>query len=242
MGKLRIFIENRELDTLDSVTVPITKQYEEISDPTVICNDYSKTVTIPLSPNNNEIFNYAYNPDRIIISSDGPFVGLNFDPYKKLDCRVQWGDAIVLQGYAKMLQVTQDGYEVTINGELGKIFNELKKITFNKADYDNEEDINKYWIDGSKYVKETLNKELVFYCWNNNRSGNDYKKTDRNYRVSNIIGFLPNNSYNDNFDYNTYQKVDGTVTTFKDTLEANNFESVTGYTIDSAIGDGLLPI
>lgn len=242
MSKLRIFIENRELDTLDSVTVPITKQYEEIDDPTVICNDYSKTVTIPLSPNNNEIFNYAYNPDRVIIASDGPFVGLEFDPYKKLDCRVQWGDAIVLQGYAKMLQVTKDGYEVTINGELGKIFNELKKITFNKADYDNEEDINKYWIDGSKYVKETLNKELVYYCWNNNRSGNDYKKTDRNYRVSNIIGFLPNNSYNDNFDYNTYQKVDGTVTTFEDTLEANNFESTTGYTIESAIGDGLLPV
>ena len=87
MSKLRIFIEGRELDTLDSVTVPIVKQFEELSDPTVICNDYSKTVTVPLSKNNNEVFGHAYNPNKRIVESDGtiPLVGIYFDPFKKLD-------------------------------------------------------------------------------------------------------------------------------------------------------------
>ena len=127
MSKLRIFIEGKELDSLESVTVPITKQFEELSDPTMICNDYSKTVTVPLSKNNNDIFGHCYNPDRLIAAGDDdtPLVGIYFDPYKKLDCRLQWGDDVFFTGYAKMLKVTNKGYEVTINGELGKIFQEL---------------------------------------------------------------------------------------------------------------------
>lgn len=243
MSKLRIFIENKELDTLDSVTVPITKQYEELSDPTVICNDYSKTVTIPMSKKNNEIFGYCFKPDRLIVESDSePLVGIYFDPYKKLACRLQWGDAVVLQGYAKVLKITNSGYELTINGELGRIFQELKKISFNKDDFETDEEASKYWIDGSEYVEEVLNKELIFKCWNNNSRANIYKKADPAYDVTNVIGFLPNNAYNDDFDYKTYQKIDGSTTTFEETLQANKFEEATGFSISSVIGDGLLPI
>lgn len=132
MSKLRIFIEGKELDTLDSVTVPITRQFEELSNPTIICNDYSKTVTVPLTAHNNDIFGHAYRTDRAIVagSDDTPLVGVYFDPYKKLQCRLQWGSDVIMTGYAKMLKVTQEGYEVTINGELGRVFQEMKKITF----------------------------------------------------------------------------------------------------------------
>ena len=243
MGKLRIFIENRELDTLDSVTVPITKQYEELSDPTVICNDYSKTVTIPLSPNNNEIFNYAYNPDRVIIASSGPFVGLNFDPYKKLECRVQWGDAIVLQGYAKMLQVTQDGYEVTINGELGKVFQDLKKITFDSTEYSGEEK-NKYWIDTSVYFNEEITKELVNASWQSdprqrNAIAFDYKG-NKLFSNTDVIAFSPNNAFMDNFDYKQYLE-EGVETKFATVLDLKGFQDATGVSAETAIGDGMKP-
>lgn len=199
MSKLRIFIEGEELDSLESVTVPITKQFEELSDPTVICNDYSKTVTVPLSKHNNEIFGHCYNPDRLTAYSGDdatPLVGIYFDPYKKLDCRLQWGDAVFFVGYAKMLKITNKGYEVTINGELGKIFQELQKITFDKSKYEDEEDIAKYWIDGSKYVDTYWNADLLTECWS---VKNDNRTTllevgDKNYRIGDILQFTLNNS------------------------------------------------
>lgn len=244
MSKLRIFIEGKELDSLESVTVPITKQFEELSDPTVICNDYSKTVTVPLSKNNNEIFGHCYNPDRLIAAGDDdtPLVGIYFDPYKKLDCRLQWGDDVFFTGYAKMLKVTNNGYEVTINGELGKIFQELQKITFDKTKYEEQEDIDKYYIDGSKYVNTQINKELVYKCWNSTQD--DYtlrETTDTNYDITDIIGFIPNNSFSNDFDYKTVELDDGTSQSMSDVL-GTDFETNTGYSRDSVIGDGLMPV
>lgn len=244
MSKLRIFIEGRELDSLESVTVPIVKQFEELSDPTVICNDYSKTVVVPLSRNNNEVFGYAYNPDKKIVVTDGtiPLVGIYFDPFKKLDCRLCWGDDVFFVGYAKMLKVTNSGYEVTINGELGKIFQELQKITFDKTKYETDTDINKYWIDGSKYVNTIINKELVYKCWNSTQSDYTLREvTDSNYDITNIIGFVANNSYSNDFDYKTVELADGTNKSMSDVL-GEAFETNTGYSRDSVIGDGLTPV
>lgn len=243
MSKLRIFIEGKELDTLESVTVPITKQFEELSNPTVICNDYSKTVTVPLSANNNAIFGHCYNPDRLIVAGgdNTPLTGVYFDPYKKLDCRLQWGDDVFFTGYAKMLKVTNKGYEVTINGELGKIFQELKKISFQKSNFESDEEIEKYWIDGSQYVNTAINKSLVYKCWNSQQTDFSLKKTtDSGYDVSQILGFLANNSYSNDFDYSTIELSDGTTQSIDDYL-GEAFETNTGYSRESVIGDGIMP-
>lgn len=260
MSKLRIFIEGQELDSIESVSVPITKQFEELSDPTVICNDYSKTVTVPLSKNNNNIFGHCYNPDRLIATTTDetiPSVGIYFDPYKKLDCRLQWGDDVFFTGYAKMLKVTNKGYEVTINGELGKIFQELQKITFDKAKYEDKDDINKYYIDGSKYVNTTINKELVYKCWNSEQDDYTLRETsDSNYDITDIIGFIPNNSYSNDFDYKTVERTtyvqsqaNYEAKTFTDILgekafdgKSKTFDEATGFTADSVVGDGFYPI
>ena len=243
MSKLRIFIEGEELDTLESVTVPITKQFEELSDPTVICNDYSKTVTVPLSAHNNAVFGHAYRPDRVIASAtDVPLVGVYFDPYKKLTCRVQWGDDVIMQGYAKMLKVTQSGYEVTINGELGKVFQEAQKITFDATKYSGDEK-NKYWIDGSQYVDCNLDRSLVAESWGSNplnRSLTLQDKTATDYRVTDIIGFTPNNAYTDKFNHKAYE-LNGVETTFESVLDNQGFAEKARVTSETAIGEGLRP-
>lgn len=245
MSKLRIFIEGEELDSLETVTVPITKQYEELADPTVICNDYSKTVTVPLSKHNNEVFGHCFSPDRLIAKSDDetiPLVGIYFDPYKKLSCRLQWDDDVFFIGYAKMLKVTNEGYEVTINGELGKIFQELQKITFDKTTYEDQADIDKYWIDGSKYVSTQINKELVYNCWNSTQDDYELRTVDdAKYDITDIIGFIANNSFSNDFDYKTVEMSDGTSKSMSDVL-GEDFEANTGYSRDSVIGDGLYPV
>lgn len=248
-----LYIENRYIELDKEVQFAITKTFEDISNPTSIINDWSKTVSIPFTDKNNETFGHIYNPDRITLHDEGLTTGLYFNPLKKLDFRLEWDSAVLMTGYAKMTSVTKTNgtgrYNITLNGELGKVFQEMKKITFDTSTEDT-----KYLIDGSKYVDETINKDLVYDLWSNGGGINTtlYENTDESYRLSEIIGFAPNNSYNDEFDYKTFQKQNEDASKkFEEVLddkakqvtsnEDATYQSLVGVAADTVIGEGLLP-
>lgn len=240
---LRLFLENHEIELNENVQVAITKQFEDITNPTAIINDWSKTVKIPGSANNDKIFGHIFNIDRLIVGGNNSLMGIYFDPYKKIDFRLQWGSTIIMTGYAKMTDVVKSKnksyYNITLNGELGKVFQEMKKITFDR----NTDDQN-YLIEGEKYVSEKINKELVHKTWNNapDLTSPLRKIGDTGYKVYDIIGFAPNNAYDDNFDYSIYEKGTETIK-FTDTLEGENevFKTATGVGADEILKDGITP-
>lgn len=248
----RLFIENREIELDETVQFAITKQFEDLSNPTTIINDWSKTVSIPFTARNNAIFGHIYNPDKLTVEggSNQELTGIYFDPYKKLDMRLQWGDDVLMVGYAKMNEVKQNNgkgtYELTLFGELGKVFQEMKKITFDTTTDDTD-----YLIDGSKYVEEFINKDLVYKSWTSLRQPNTdlKKKTDSDYSVTDIIGFAPSNAYKEGFDFTTFQITndgDGTSLTFQEALEKGfegfpTFEEVTGISPSTIIPNGISP-
>ena len=254
----RLFIENREIELDESVQFAITKQFEDLSNPTAIINDWSKTVSIPFTAHNNEIFGHIYNPDRlIVVGTSDTLTGIYFDPLKKLDMRLQYGDIVLMTGYAKMNEIKRSNgkgtYELTLFGQLGKVLQEMSKITFDTATNDT-----KYLIDGSKYLEEYINKELVYNSWKstgqkqytlqekwyyimNPQTGEFVKKPNLAYKVSDIIGFAPNNAFDNGFDYKTYQSTTAKFETFISTLENTNFEEMTGVSPGIAIPNGLLP-
>ena len=249
---IRLFLNNKEVELNKSVTFAINKQFEDITSPADIKNDWSKTVEIPFTQSNNKLFGELFNVDRLIVEGDSSLMGVYFDPYKKIDFRLQWGDTIIMQGYAKNINVDKKNngegtYNITLNGELGKLFQEMNKITFDVTTEDK-----KYLIDGSKYVNSIVNKDLIHLLWNNEPDLVNLdltETTDPNYRVQDFIGFIPNNSYNENFDYKTFQ-LEGSEQSkkFAEELDDNanalynqNYENVTGVAADTVIGDGLLP-
>mgnify|MGYP007057756310 CR=1 FL=1 len=147
---IRLFLEGHEVELNESVQFAITKQFEDITSPADIKNDFSKTVKIPFSQKNNKIFGMLFSVDRLTPVSSGQLTGIYFNPYKKIDFRLQWGDTVLMQGYVKMIDVVKSAngkghYNITLNGELGKVFQEMKKITFDRTTEDT-----KYLIDGSK--------------------------------------------------------------------------------------------
>lgn len=231
---IRLFIENNELDLDNEVQVAITKQFEDITNPTTIINDWSKTVEIPFSQNNNNIFGHIYNPDKINI--DGGDIGVYFNPLKKLNFRLQDSDNVIMTGYCKLNEVKQVGgrgtYSLTLFGELGRIFSEMKKITFDET----TEDTN-YLIDGSEYVDEYINKELIYNSWTSTGQSSPNLTGD----FTNYIGFAPNNSFNEEFDYKTWQKGELESDTFENTLNLHSFTEITGVQPSTAIPNGLLP-
>ena len=254
----RLFIENREIELDESVQFAITKQFEDLSNPTAIINDWSKTVSIPFTATNNEIFGHIYNPDRlIVVGTSDTLTGIYFDPTKKLDMRLQYGDNVLMTGYAKMNEIKQSKgkgtYEITLFGQLGKVLQEMSKITFDTATNDT-----KYLIDGSKYLEEYINKELVYNSWKstgqtqynlqekwyyimNPQTGEFVKKPNLSYKTTDIIGFAPNNAFDNGFDYKTFQSTTAKFETFTSVLENTNFEEMTGVSPDRVIPNGLLP-
>ena len=254
----RLFIENKEIELDESVQFAITKQFEDLSNPTNIINDWSKTVSIPFTATNNAIFGHIYNPDRLIVAgTSDTLTGIYFDPLKKLDMRLQDGDNVLMTGYAKMNEIKYNKgkgtYEITLFGQLGKVLQEMSKITFNTTTNDT-----KYLIDGSQYLEEYINKELVYNSWKstgqkqfklqekwfyimNPQTGEVVKKPNLAYKVTDIIGFAPNNSFDNGFDYKTFQTTSSKFETFSSVLENTNFEEITGASPENAIPNGLLP-
>jgi hypothetical protein len=247
---VRLFIENNEIELTQDVQVAITKQFEDLSNPTVIINDWSKTISIPFTVNNNKIFGHIYNIDKMTVV--GGSVGVYFNPLLKLDFRLEWDNIVLMMGYAKLNEIKQiDGvgtYEVTLFGELGKVFQEMKKITFDTT----TEDTN-YLIHGEDYVNETITKELVLSSWTS--TGQTYSQLYPKYfipapgsqpvqhpayRVTDIIGFAPNNSFSEGFDYKIFQDSYNTSIGFADEL-GTGFTQDTGIEPSYILKNGMLP-
>ena len=246
---IRLFLHNKEVELDKSVSFAINKQFEDITSPTDIKNDWSKTVQIPFTQSNNKLFGELFNVDRLIVEGDNTLMGIYFDPYKKVDFRLQWGSSIIMQGYAKNINVVKESngkghYNITLNGELGKVFQEMKKITF-----DNTTEDTRYLIDGSKYASGLVNKELVKQCFESEQTTlNLYSNTDTEYSITDILGFVPNNSFVDGFDYKTYEYTDYRMKQFStalgEILDTNGnptFANDTGVEPSTAVGEGLLP-
>ena len=241
---VRLFVENREVDLADSIDYTINKQFTDISNPTDIINDWSKTIVIPRTNNNEKIFGDLYNPQRAILSG-GSNVGLYFDPYKKFNFRLQDGDSTIMIGYGKVNSCTSNGIDVTLNGELGKIIQELKKLTFNSKEYTDESD-KKYYIDTNTYVNGVINKEFIYNDFITGKEYTDLIDSNGNVcDIHKIIGFLPNNAYMDGFDYKTMEFKSGNTSytrTFADILtNLSDYTTKTGTDGETTIPNGMTP-
>lgn len=212
---VRLFIGDEEAELTEDFSVSITKAFDDLQNPTLIKNDYSKTITIPFTKANNKIFGYLYNLDRMITVDDEPSdTGLDFNPYKKINFRLEWNNSVLMLGYLKVLQITEKGYECSLNGELGNVFQELKKLTFDEKKYEGEEK-EKYWIDTKPYYNQQINKDYIKSIWEGDTIPD--------------AGFLADISYKDGFEYNTVQTDAKTSFTFDNYLEENTkFKKNTG--------------
>ena len=253
MNNIRLYLYDKfgneatkeyEVELDSTIQFAITKQFTDLEDPTTIINDWSKSIAIPFTQHNNEIFNYLYRSDRTVTSGE-PVGAFGFDPTKKIPFRLINDENVLMTGYVKVLSVEQTSsvagkYNITLNGELGKIFQELKNITFNRS-----ESRSVYYIDGSEYVFEEMNKDLIKTCWTTDgQSTMELKKrTDPDYKVTDIIGFAPNNAFCDDFDYKSFQDPTNeirTLTSVLDTKWAADAPNI-GIKAGSVIPNGMTP-
>ena len=200
MRQIRLFLNGVEVELNEDVSFVLNQYFEDTSKPTLKYITFSKTVSIPFTLNNNRLFGGIYSPDRIITyDNTGDFTNIHFDPYKKIDMRLQNDNDVLMVGYAKMLSVDWDGekgvYNLNLYGELGKVFGELSKVTFDNTN-----------IKGVPIRIELKGGRQRNMNQNNNSFSNGPRRFRRRVQFRRRRAQSANNNRNNNSNFNNRQR------------------------------------
>lgn len=244
----RLFLNNEEVELDNQVDFTINKAFEDITDPTTIINEWSKTVNIPFTNRNNQLFGSIFSIDRQILTGGSHPTGIYFDPTKKADFKLLYNNSLIMSGYCKLTTVTIKNsgsyYNINLFGQLGNIFHELQQLSFN-PDLTDPSNI-KYTI-GKKvgdtyqpYVDEIINKDLINTAWTTEPTNFGLEGCKWN----DIIGFACcNQGFNTDFESSSIQTKKDEDKTATDVL-ADHYSSEridSKVAVENIIGDGLLP-
>lgn len=134
MKDIRLYIANKLVDCSDELSLPMTYQLEDFNNPTLLKNNFSKTINIPGTKNNNKLFGEIYKLDRMQHYPDwtgNPDPnGINFDPSKRVDFQIYKDADLYESGYMQLNDISvQDNnitYNITLYGGIGDFFYGLK--------------------------------------------------------------------------------------------------------------------
>ena len=80
---IQLFIEGREVELKENIQFPLTKVFDDLTNPTKIIADFSKTIAIPITKANSLIFGSIYKLDRALVGGGALNIGVFFDPTRK---------------------------------------------------------------------------------------------------------------------------------------------------------------
>ena len=122
---IELWISNKRADLSDASFILMTWTQEDLGNPSVVKNSFSKQITLPGTPANNDIFGGIFRNDRVTQYAQAEQTGRFFDPTRKTDFRIYNAlGEVVESGYLRLNTVTRKGdhvveYKVTLYGGLG---------------------------------------------------------------------------------------------------------------------------
>ena len=181
-NKVQLYIGGKRADLDDGSFILFTYTAEELTNPTIVRNSFSRQITLKGTPTNDEIFGHIYRNDRLTQYGGGS-VGPDFDPTRKTPFTVynEMGE-ILEDGYLKLNKVVRKGrtkeYAVTLYGGLGSFLYGLS--------YDaNGEKLTLADLDYGQTLDFTIDRDAVADAWA--RLGGDTSKPAK----WDIVNFIP---------------------------------------------------
>ena len=135
---VRLYINNMQVDLNDDNLILFNWQEMDTSNPTIIKNGYSKTITLIGTDTNNEIFGHFWNLERYQ-AGDG------FNPSYRVPFVLYYNSAVYERGYVKLQKVIKENktvkYEIGLFGGLGSFIYNLS-TNWNTGEKKNLSDLN----------------------------------------------------------------------------------------------------
>lgn len=137
--RTKIYINNTQIDVTDEISLSFTYNIVDVRTPENRQANYSKTITIPASKTNNELFTHIYDLGKTNISPLDTQLSSDFDPNLKTSVRVTVDEVVQFEGYCQLVKINRDGaiplsYEVIMIGLLSNIFTDLGELELTDLD------------------------------------------------------------------------------------------------------------
>lgn len=206
MQQLDIYIEQYKLDIDNDTQVNLTYRYSDLINPANITGDFSKTIKVKGTPNNNQIFGNIWNLDRKIIFSENSNVSVAFNPSKRTKAVICINNTVFKSGYVKLNKVSVNKgvitYEITFYSDLCDILKGLKDVKLIELDYINN-------------LRHVINKEAVRDFWNNNHDYSNY-----------MTYVMTNSGVYENFENDKWITKNGTNYVIEDIMNGAEFDEL----------------
>lgn len=135
---IELWIDGKRADLSDGSLIQFNYTQEDLTNPTIVENAYSQSVTLPGTPTNNKIFSAFWRTDRR--------TGSLYDAAARVPFLIFAGAELMQRGYCKLNTVQRKSatsdYSVTLYGGLGGFFYTLMydadgdKLSLADLDYD----------------------------------------------------------------------------------------------------------
>lgn len=165
---LHLFIGDREVDFSTDPKILFNFKISELTNPTIVKNSWSKQISIPSTPTNDDIFNHFYNFQRTNY-------GVDFNAMMKAPFSLYINGTLVQNGYAKLdaVKITHNTaeYQLHLYGGIGDF---LYNLSYNDGSLSDE----KKTLASLQYVADEfsvktepnldfiINKDTVNEAWN----------------------------------------------------------------------------
>ena len=113
----RLYIKGQECDLNDTFAVQLSYTAEDTESPSAVITEYSKTVTLPRTGKNDLIFNFIGDLDRVQDNE-----ATYFNPLERIPMLLTYKGSTVLEGYAKLENISNDSYSVTLYSGVADFF------------------------------------------------------------------------------------------------------------------------
>lgn len=217
---VELYIDGHKADLTTTVSVPMNYELEKLENPTIIKNNFSKTISLQATPNNNRIFGFYYEMDKV-------HNGTGFNAIKRIPFELYRDSDLIETGYLQLNNIKHKNntytYEITLYGGLGDF---LYSLAYD--DEGNEKTLADliYGVgENDEDFKFQINAETVNECWDGMVYGYDSF-------LGNTISFIP--SYNglyEDFDNDKVLINTNGQTTFSTsfTADGKTYSTINGY-------------
>lgn len=198
---LDFYIGNQKIDIGDDFQIIMNYTLENLEKPATINNQYSQTISIRGTENNNKVFGDIFKLDREQLYNDNIYTGVYFNPISRTPYSLYRNGELVNSGYMQLNDIEVGNeiiYKITLYGGLGDFFYNLssrndKKYTLSDLDFGTD-------------LSYTINASTIYDAWQhleNETSGDTTKWSTINF-IPTYQGEYEDFS-NDKAVINTYQ-------------------------------------
>lgn len=132
----QLYIQNKRVFIDENTYFPFTHKISDLEDVNIVYFPTTKTVSIPRCKQNDEIFGYIGDINRINVDSNDNKIGVSFNQIKQCEYILYNDNIEISRGLVLIDSITDNNYEITLYDQLIKKLEEL----------DGDQDTGEYYL------------------------------------------------------------------------------------------------